>query len=145
MQVREIMTTPATRVTPDTPVRDVASVMRDDHLGALPVCDGDRVIGMVTDRDIAVRAIPFDHPLDALPVREVMSEDACCVHQDDPVEEAARQMADHQVRRIPVLDADDFLVGMISLADIARKCSDKKPAEDAIEGIVEPSDEPRRM
>lgn len=143
MQVREIMSGRVCTVDPNSTIRDAAAIMRDEKLGALPVRDGDRIIGMVTDRDVAVRGIATGRPPGNVSVRDVMSEGVYTVRADAPVETAEELMAKHQVRRIPVTDAEDCVVGMITVADLA-KAGQRELAEDAVEGIVQPTDAPRR-
>ncbi|MCR6628642.1 MAG: CBS domain-containing protein [Magnetospirillum sp.] len=102
------------------------------------------MLGMVTDRDIAVRGAVLNRPLGNVSIGEVMSIGVCSVREDDSVEDAERQMCAHQVRRLPVVDADDRLVGIISLADLARAGQQVLSAE-ALEAIVEPSEFPRAI
>lgn len=142
MQVREIMTSPAKVIDQKSSVKELAERMKDEDLGALPVCDGDRLLGMVTDRDIVTRAVALDKPLSSCSIKEVMSERATFVHEDDDVSEAEKKMAEHQVRRLPVIDKNDKLVGMVTLADLARKTGS---GEHAIEQVTQPSDQPRKM
>ena len=122
-RVFEVMTRDVQSVTSRDTVRRAAQLMDDLNVGALPVCDGERLIGMVTDRDITVRATSAGlNPDDAL-VEQVMSTDVRSCFEDQPLEEVARQMADTQIRRVPVVSHDDArrLVGIVSLGDIATK------------------------
>jgi CBS domain-containing protein len=143
MQVQEIMSRGVEVTDPNTTIRDVARLMRADNLGALPVCDGNRLIGMVTDRDIVTRAVAEDRSGGNTAVREVMSEDLCYCFEDDDERRAAQIMAEHQVRRLPVLDHENRLVGVLALADLAR--SGTEAADEAVAGISEPTDQPRRL
>lgn len=146
MQVRELMSQPVIVVNPTTTSRDASRKLRDAKIGALPVVpvgDDAHVVGIITDRDIVVRAIAENRVPSNTAVSTVMSENVYCCFEDASVEEAARQMADHQVRRLPVLNRDEELVGIVALADIAR--SGVKEAEVlALEQISQPSDKPRR-
>lgn len=142
MQVREIMTRDPKVTDPNTTIRDAARRMRDYHLGDLPVCENDQLIGMVTDRDIVVRAVAEDRSPGNTVVRQVMSEGVYYCFEDDDVEGAARIMAEHEVRRLPVLNRDKRLVGMLGIADLAR--SAPNAAIKALEGIAEPTIRPRR-
>lgn len=145
MQVREIMTPSPTIVPPDCSLKDLAAKMRDQDIGALPVCDGDRLVGMVTDRDIVVRGVAMDKSADAA-VRDVMSPGSACVHEDDEIEEAERQMARHHVRRLPVLNKDQRLVGMVSLADLVEKAGFAETTQQVVEEVSKPTPgESRRM
>jgi CBS domain-containing protein len=121
-------------------IRDAARTMRDRNLGALPVGNNGRLIGIVTDRDIVMRAVAADRGGGTTAVREVMSEGIFTCHQDDPVEDAARLMAEHKLRRVPVIDRDEQLVGIISLADLAQSGSEGGGiAADALRSVTEPT------
>ena len=116
--------------------------MRDEDIGALPVGENDRLIGMVTDRDIAVRGVAEDRAPETTTVRDVMSEKVYYCFEDDDVEDAARCMAENQVRRLPILNRDKRLTGIVSLADIAQ--TGEECEKTALEGVSEPSSEARR-
>src|SRR5688500_13816989 len=120
MRVNEAMTRGVEVVDPNTAVRDAARRMRDDNVGSLPVGENDRLIGMVTDRDIVVRSVAENRPPGNTAVREVMSEHVYYCYEDDDIEQAAQIMAEHQVRRLPVLNRNKRLVGIVALADLAR-------------------------
>jgi CBS domain-containing protein len=140
MQVREIMAPSAELIDANTMIRDAAVRMRDQNIGALPVGDGRRLIGMVTDRDIVVRAVAANRGGGTTAVREVMSEglSTCC--DDASVEEAARLMAEHKLRRIPVVDHSKQLVGIVSLADLAGSGGEgAELAKDALASVTEPT------
>jgi CBS domain-containing protein len=142
MQVREVMTEAVEIIDPNTTIRDVAKRMRADNIGALPVGENDRLIGMVTDRDIVVRAVAENLPAGNTSARDVMSDHVYWCFDDADVEKAAEIMAEHQVRRLPVINHDKRLVGIVSLADLGRL--GESAASKALEGISEPSDQPRR-
>src|SRR5262249_41282887 len=127
---------------PNMTVRDAARRMRADNIGALPVGENDRLIGMVTDRDIVMRAIASDRPPGDTIVRDVMSKGIHYCFEDDDVREAAQAMSRHQVRRLPVLNRDKRLVGVVALADLSR--SEESAAQGALKGISEPTDTQRR-
>jgi CBS domain-containing protein len=143
MQVQELMSRSVDIIDPNSTIRDAARKMRADNVGALPVGENDRLVGMVTDRDIAVRAVAEERAPGTTSVREVMSEKVAYCYEDDDAERAAKVMTDHQVRRLPVLNRDKRLVGIVSLADLARH--DGGAAGHALEGVSEESDQPRRM
>lgn len=119
MKVHEIMTAHARGVSPENTLVEAAGLMRELDVGALPVCEGDRVTGMITDRDITVRAVANGRDPNATPVSEVMTPDATTVFADQEVEQAARLMQQREVRRLPVLGRENRLVGIVSLGDIA--------------------------
>ncbi|MGE5515708.1 MAG: CBS domain-containing protein [Bacteroidota bacterium] len=137
MQVREIMTTPAQVVDPGCSVKDLAEKMRSADLGAIPICDGDKMLGMVTDRDIVTRAVTLDRPLSQCKASDVMSKDVATVREEDDIGKAEQLMSSKQVRRLPVVSGDNRLVGMVTVADLARKANCN--IDWALEGITQPS------
>ncbi len=139
MKVAEIMSSDVQVITPEQPIQQAARLMVDADTGVVPVGDGERLIGMVTDRDIAVRAVAEGLGPDT-PVSEVMSGNPLFAWDDQDVEDVAIQMSDAQVRRMPVLSRDgERLVGIISIGDISRTDSDS--AEAALSGVSEPGGE----
>ena len=104
--------------------------------GSIPVCENDKVIGMITDRDIAVRGIAAGKGPDCS-VRDLMSSDVVCARDTDDAQSVAARMSEAQVRRLPVLDANDRLVGMVSLGDLSRE-ADQSAATQALEGVSAP-------
>jgi CBS domain-containing protein len=119
-----------------------AQAMDELDVGVIPVCDGDRLVGMVTDRDITLRVVAQGRQPAQTPLRELMSPDVQTCREDDDLEEAAMRMEQAQIRRLPVIDDDGRLVGMLSLGDIATK-GDPDQASDALSGISEPSEPDR--
>jgi CBS domain-containing protein len=142
MKVSEVMTRDVQTIRPDQPVQEAASFMLSNDAGSIPVTDGDRLIGMITDRDIAVRGIAKGYGPDT-PVRELMTDDLVIVRIDDTVEDAASKMSDAQVRRLPVIDRDERLCGIVSLGDLSREADDDC-AERALEGVSQPGGEHRQ-
>ena len=142
MKISEVMTRDVQTVRPDQPVQDAASFMLSADAGSIPVTDGDRLIGMITDRDIAVRGVAKGYGPDT-PVRELMTDEVICVREEDDVEDVASRMSSAQVRRLPVVDDQQRLCGIVSLGDLTQKCSDSS-AERALEGVTEPGGEHRQ-
>jgi CBS domain-containing protein len=142
MKVSEAMTPQVDIIDPNAAVRDAACRMRDDNVGALPVGENDRLIGMVTDRDIVVRGVAENRQGGTTSVRDVMSERVYYCFEDDDVEQAARIMAEHQVRRLPVLNRAKRLVGIVALADLAM--APGEASHHALQGVSEPTNQPRR-
>ena len=139
MRVSEVMTQGVECIGPDATLQEAAAKMKSLDVGPLPVCDNDRLVGMVTDRDITVRATAQgDAPTDVR-VRDVMTPEVIYCFEDDPVEDAARLMAAKQVRRLVVLNRDKRMVGIVSLGDLAVKTGDEQLAGYALEGISEPN------
>jgi CBS domain-containing protein len=122
MQVREIMTNRVIVIDPSTTIRDAAHRMRDHHIGALPACESNRLIGIVTDRDIAVRAVADARSPGNTTVRQVMSEGVVYCFEDDDAEQARQTMAKHRIRRLPVLNRDKHLAGIVTLTISCDRC-----------------------
>jgi CBS domain-containing protein len=120
MKVREAMTGNVRLTSPDRSIREAAQMMIDQDIGALPVGEDDRLVGMITDRDIAVRAVAQGLGPDTK-IRDVMSEDVLYCFEDEDLDDAAQNMGDIKVRRLPVLNRDKRLVGIISISDLSRR------------------------
>jgi CBS domain-containing protein len=142
MKVSEVMTRDVQTVRPDQPVQEAASFMLSADAGSIPVSDGDRLIGMITDRDIAVRGVAKGYGPDT-PVRELMTDDVICAREDDDVEDIASKMSEAQVRRLPVIDSNQRLCGIVSLGDLSRETDDASASE-ALEGVSEPGGQHRQ-
>jgi CBS domain-containing protein len=112
--------------------------MKALDVGALPVCDHDRLVGMLTDRDITIRAVSRGNNPSADSVRNAMTPEVFFCFEDQDVQEAAGLMREKQVRRLPVLNRDKRLVGIISLGDVALDCNDPRLTADALEGVSQP-------
>ena len=136
MKISEVMTTDVETVSADQTAREAAAFMLRADAGSIPVCEGKRVVGMITDRDIAVRGVAEGRGPDT-PVSELMSDGIICAHEDDDVQLVARRMSDEQVRRIPVIDSDERLVGIVSLGDLTRETGGEA-AHQALEGVSAP-------
>ena len=136
-RLKDVMSRDVKLVAPETTIREAAQQMRDGDFGMLPVAENDRMIGAISDRDIAIRAIADDMG-PSTTVREVMSEGICWAYEDDSVEQAATVMSERQVRRLPVVDRDKRLVGIVSLGDFAVDRTDIEPAAEALSGISQP-------
>ena len=142
MKVSEVMTRDVQTIQPDQPVQQAASFMLSTDAGSIPVTEGDRLIGMITDRDIAVRGVAQGHGPDT-PVRELMSNDIMCARIDDDCDEVANKMSEAQVRRLPVVDEQERLCGIVSLGDLAREGA-SDTAEQALEGVAQPGGQHRQ-
>lgn len=137
MQVKDVMNPNVEFVGPDMCLTDIATKMRDLDLGALPVEEGDDLVGMITDRDIAIRVIADGNDPKTTRVGEIMSKDVTWCTDGQDVEDAAHLMESKKVRRLPVLDEDKKLVGILSLSDISRKASHELSGE-VIEAVNPP-------
>jgi CBS domain-containing protein len=130
------MTRDVQTIQPDQTAQQAASFMLSADAGSIPVTDGERLVGMITDRDIAVRGVAKGNGPDT-PVRDLMSNDVVCARIDDDCDEVASKMSEAQVRRLPVIDAQDRLCGIVSLGDLAREGA-SDTAEQALEGVAQP-------
>jgi predicted transcriptional regulator len=119
MKVKNCMHKGAQWVSPDTPVKAVAEAMREQDIGAIPVGENDRLIGMVTDRDIVVRGVANGKDVAALTARDVMTEGIAWCRDSDDLTHAANMMQSKQIRRLPVIDKDKRMVGIVSFGDLS--------------------------
>jgi len=138
MHVREIMSQPVELVSPDDTIMDAAKKMADCDCGALPVGENDRLVGMITDRDIVTRAVARGVAPEECYVREAMSPGIRYCYEDESVENCARSMKMLQVKRLPVLNREKRLVGIVSLGDLGMEHDTSEPARDALFGISQP-------
>ena len=134
--IAEVMTADVEVVRPEETLRDAARAMADLDVGAIPVCDGRKLIGMITDRDIAIRAVAEGKSADT-PVSEVMTDEVVWCSEDDSVQDVLEQMGDAQIRRIPVVDEDRNLVGIVALGDLALE--EHEDVDETLRDISMPS------
>ncbi|MGV3726173.1 CBS domain-containing protein [Hydrogenophaga sp.] len=137
-RVKDVMTQGVQTLAPHDTVEQAARVMESLDVGVLPVCDGARIVGMLTDRDIVVRGVAQGLPATTTPLEDVMSAQVEWVFEDEGLTEAAARMQQLQIRRLPVLDRDKRLVGIVSLGDLAAK-GDAHQAGAALADISEPA------
>jgi CBS domain-containing protein len=128
-KVREVMTDRPRCVTLDTPISEAASLMESENIGSLPVLEGEELAGMITDRDIVVRAVAKGKDPRGMPVREVASRELVTVYAEEDLSDALTKMASEQVRRLPVVDEDNRLVGILAQADVALEAKEKTVGE----------------
>lgn len=127
--IREVMTSNPCTIDADKPISYAAKMMRDEDVGLAPVVEGDRLVGTLTDRDIAIRVVAEGHDPDSTKVKDVASKDVVTVDPQQGLDEALRLMAEHQVRRLPVVEEDGRIVGVVAQADVARLADDRKTGE----------------
>jgi len=140
MQLKDIMTSNPECVRPGATLQEAARKMRDLDVGPLPVCgDDDRLAGMITDRDIAVRAVAEGKDPKTTTVREAMTEEVVYGFEDQDVGDAARVMEQKQIRRLVVLNRDKRMVGIVSLGDVATECGDRQKAGEILQEVSEPA------
>ncbi|HEX5477951.1 MAG TPA: CBS domain-containing protein [Burkholderiales bacterium] len=135
MRVSEALTRDVRICNPADSICDCAKMMAEIDAGVMPVGEGDRLVGMVTDRDIALRGVAQHKSPDA-PVREVMSQEVKYCYEDEDLDQVAKNMSDIRVRRLPVLSREKRLVGIVSLGDLAVK--ERKAATKAVSGVSQP-------
>ena len=136
MKISKCMTRDVRLASPTQSIQDAAKMMAEIDAGSLPVGQDNRLVGMITDRDIAIRAVAEGKSPDT-PVREVMSQEVLYCFEDQELEEVARNMADIKVRRLPVLNRSKHLVGIVSLGDLSRKQQPEMTAK-AVSNISKP-------
>ena len=127
--IRDVMTPNPNAIDADKPVAHAAKMMRDEDVGLAPIVEGDRLVGALTDRDIVTRVVAEGKDPEATSVREVASTEIVTVDPEQDLDEAVRLMAQHQVRRIPVVEEDGRLVGVVAQADVARQSDDRQTGE----------------
>jgi CBS domain-containing protein len=137
-QIKDLMSRDVKMISPNTTIAEAAKKMRDGDFGMLPVGEGDIMIGTISDRDIAIRAVAEDKGV-ATKVRDVMSKGVAWVYEDDSLEQAAIIMSEHQVRRLPVMNREKRLVGIVALGDFAVQSSAAEPTALALSEISRPS------
>jgi CBS domain-containing protein len=135
MKVKDVMTKLVEFVRPESTVQEAAGKMKAINGGPIPVCEGERVLGILTDRDIVVRAVAEGRDARTTRVQDVMTRDVVCCSEDDDVKVAARLMKENQIRRVIVVDAGKRLAGIVSLGDIAVDTRDDKMSGDVLEKV----------
>ena len=139
MQLKEIMTREVEAVRPDETVKEAAQLMKTLEVGMLPVSTGDRLVGMLTDRDITVRVVAEGYDPATTQVCSVMTPESVSCFEDQDVTEAARAMEERQIRRLPVLNRKKQLVGIIALDDLATRTGYPELAGEVLEHVAEPA------
>ena len=137
MQIKNIMTKDISTVSPDSTINKAAKIMKELNVGSVPVCEGTKPVGIITDRDIAIRNVAQGKGAD-VPVKNVMTKNVVYGSPDMSIDEAARIMADNQVRRLPVVENNN-IIGIISLGDIAVDTTADVEIADALSSISVPS------
>ena len=137
--LREVMTRGVEFLHPSATIVEASEKMKALNVGAIPVCDGNRLQGMLTDRDIVVRVIADRRDPASTRIHEAMSPGIVYCYEDQTIEDATRLMQEHQIRRLPVLNRDNQLVGIVSLGDLAVKSEETTATEEALAKISEPA------
>jgi CBS domain-containing protein len=136
--IRDIMTKDVQTVNPESTIKDAAQLMKSNDFGSLPVCEGRKVVGMITDRDIAIRGVAEGRDPGSTRVGEVMTKEIVSVRETSDLKEAERIMHDRQLRRLPVLNEQGELVGYLAMAKIARTETPEEAGK-VIKGVSQPS------
>ena len=139
MKINEIITRDPEVVRPETPLIAVAQKMNALDIGMLPVCDGERLVGMITDRDITVRGVAQARDPQTTRVEQIMTPEIIYCFDDEDIKDVAKTMEEKQIRRLPVLDRKKRLVGIVSLGDLAVRTGKEQLAGEVLERISEPS------
>ena len=139
MKLRAILTRDPHVIRPDAMICEAAKVMKDYDVGMLPVCDGERLVGSLTDRDLAIRAVAEGADSLSTKVKEVMTSNVCWCFEDQDLEDAAKIMEEKQIRRLPIVNRGKRLVGIISLGDLALRADNEHLTEEVLECVSEPS------
>jgi CBS domain-containing protein len=144
MQLKDVMTPAVEVIAPEASIYEAAEKMSHLDIGPLPVCDGERLVGMLTDRDITVRAVAAGRDPRMTHVRDIMTPDVVYGFEDQDVQDAARLMAQYQIRRLPVLTRSKQLVGMVALGDLAVHAGTRPVAAEVLEQVSEPGTSGRK-
>lgn len=139
MKLKEIMTRDVEVVAPRSPIKEAAEKMKSLDVGLMPVCDGNRLTGMLTDRDITVRAVSEGRDPNTTKVEDVMTPEVVFAFEDSDVSEAAEMMERHQIRRLIILDRQKQMAGVVSLGDVAFKAKDKDLTAEVTQRVSDPA------
>ena len=138
MKLREVMSTDVEVVGPEATLAEAAEAMRQLNVGILPVCDGDTLLGVLTDRDITIRGVAAGADPNRMTVQQAMTQDLVYCFDDQDVRAAATLMEDKQLRRLLILDRDKKLAGIVSLGDLAIETANERLAGEVLERVSEP-------
>ncbi|MES2707893.1 MAG: CBS domain-containing protein [Verrucomicrobiota bacterium] len=137
MKVNEIMTADVVVISPESSIQDAARRLKSLEVGSLPVCNGERLVGMITDRDIAIRAVAEGWDAAGTAVAKCMTPEVRWCYEDEPLEEAGRIMRENQIRRLPIISREKRLVGILSIGDIAIKTDETRKVGETVQAISE--------
>lgn len=139
MMLKEIMTSEVEVIRPNAALKEAAMKMKDLDVGLIPVCDGDRLCGVLTDRDITVRSTAFGKDPAKTPVEGVMAREVVYAFEDQDEGDAAKLMEEKQIRRLIILSRDKRLVGIVSLGDLATKASNRRHSAETLQEVSKPA------
>jgi CBS domain-containing protein len=138
MKMKDILTKDPQVISPEAMICEAGKMMKESDIGMLPVCDGERLVGAITDRDLAVRAVAEGHDPSKTRVRDVMTAGICWCFEDQTLEEVAARMEEKKIRRMPVVDRNKRLVGIASLGDFALRSKNEHLTEEILESVSQP-------
>jgi CBS domain-containing protein len=138
MKIKQIETREPEVISPEAMICEAAKKMEENDIGMLPVCDGERLVGAITDRDLVIRAMAKGYDPLNTKVRDVMTPGISYCFEEDKLEEVARVMEEKQIRRMPILNSDKRLVGIVSLGDFAVRSKERKLTEEVLECVSQP-------
>jgi CBS domain-containing protein len=139
MKVKEIQTRDPEVISPEAMICEAAQRMAEQDIGMLPVCDGERLVGAVTDRDLVIRGLAKGYDPLSTKVKDVMTPRICYCFEDNSLEEVARIMEERQIRRMPILNSNKRLVGIVSLGDLAVRSQNRDLTEEVLEHVSQPA------
>jgi CBS domain-containing protein len=139
MTLKDILTKDPQVISPEAMICEAGKLMKECDIGMLPVCDGERLVGAITDRDLAVRAVADGHDPLKTKVKDVMTSGICWCFEDQSLEDVAKVMEEKQIRRIAVLNRNKRLVGIASLGDFALRSNDDHLTEELLECVSQPA------
>ena len=122
MKVKDCMCNEVSYLTPESTIKDCAKLMCNNHIGCIPVCDTNKnVVGLVTDRDVILRGIACDKDINTTKISDIMTCKVCCCKEDEEIEQAEKLMSENQIRRLPVVDENNKIIGIVTLGDLCMK------------------------
>ena len=139
MKIKEIQTREPEVISPEAMICEAAQKMSEHDIGMLPVCDGERLVGAITDRDLVIRGLAKGYDPLNTKVKDVMTERISCCFEDDSIEDVARAMEEKQIRRMPILNRNKRLVGIVSLGDLAVRSRNRELTEEVLEHVSQPA------
>jgi CBS domain-containing protein len=139
MKIKEIQTREPQVISPEAMICEAAQKMSEHDIGMLPVCDGQRLVGAITDRDLVIRGLAKGYDPLNTKVKDVMTHRICYCFEEDSLEEVARVMEEKQIRRMPILNSNKRLVGIVSLGDMAVRSQNRDLTEEVLEHVSQPA------
>lgn len=142
MKVKDCMCNDVAYLTEQSTIKDCAKLMCDKHIGCVPVCDDNKnIVGLVTDRDVILRSIACDKDVNSTLVKDIMTSKVCCCNEDEDIENVEKTMSEYQIRRLPVIDSNNKIIGIITIGDLCSNSNvDTKNVCNTLENICKCND-----